>query len=124
MTRAVLEGVAFAFRDCLLALQNAGPVPDHFLIGGGGSQGALWRQIMASVLGVSLQTVEGKEHTAIGAAMLAGLGTHVFYDLSQAVARVVHYGPTESPNPDDQDTYAERHAQFQALYPALRAARR
>jgi xylulokinase len=124
MTRAVLEGVAFAFRDCLLALQNAGPVPDHFLIGGGGSQGALWRQILASVLGVSLQTVEGKEHTAIGAAMLAGLGTHVFYDLSQAVARVVHYGPTESPDPGDQGHYAERHAQFQALYPALRATRR
>jgi hypothetical protein len=56
--------------------------------------------------------------------MLAGLGTHVFYDLSQAVARVVHYGPTESPDPGDQGHYAERHAQFQALYPALRATRR
>lgn len=123
MTRAVLEGVAFAFRDCLLTLRETGPVPDHFLIGGGGSQGPLWRQILANILGVSLQTVEGREHTAVGAAMLAGLGTHVFYDLAEAVARVVHYGATEQPDPEMQAVYVESHARFQALYPALRAIR-
>jgi len=119
MTRAVLEGVAFAFRDCLLTLREAGPVPDHFLIGGGGAQGGLWRQILASVLGVSLQQVEGAEHTATGAAMLAGLGARVFYDLAQAVATVVHYGAVEAPNPADQAVYAEQHTRYQALYPAL-----
>ncbi|MBN1200814.1 MAG: xylulokinase [Anaerolineae bacterium] len=123
LTRAVLEGVAYAFRDCLQTLQAAGPVPDHFLVGGGGSQSAVWRRILASVLGVSLQTVEGKEHTAIGAALLAGLGADVFYDLAQAVARAVRYGSTETPDPDEQARYAELHAQFQALYPALRAVR-
>jgi xylulokinase len=123
MTRAVLEGVALAFRDCLLTLREVGPVPDHFLIGGGGARGALWRQIMASVLGVSLQTVEGAEHTATGAAMLAGLGTHLFYDLAEAVARVGHYGPTELPDRDEQALYAESYARFRALYPALRGAR-
>jgi xylulokinase len=123
MTRAVLEGVAYAFRDCLRTLHAVGPVPDRFLIGGGGAQGELWRQIMANVLGISLQTVAGTEHTATGAAMLAGLGTHVFYDLAQAVAHTVHYGPTETPSPDDQAVYNEGYRQFRALYPALRAIR-
>ncbi len=121
ITRAVLEGVAYAFRDCLHTLQAAGPVPDHFLIGGGGAQGDLWRQIMASVLGVSLQTIAGKEHTATGAAMLAGLGTQVFYDRAQAVAHTVHYGPIETPNPDDQPVYNDGYTRFRALYPALKA---
>lgn len=123
MTRAVLEGVAYAFRDCFLTLQSIGPTPDHFLIGGGGSQGPLWRQIIANVLGVSLQTVAGREHTAVGAAILAGLGAKVFYDLPQAVASTVDYGPMEAPNPMDQEIYAEQFAKFQALYPALRAIR-
>jgi len=122
MTRAVLEGVAFAFKDCLLTLREAGPVPDHFLVGGGGAQGGLWRQILSSTLGVSLQTVEGTEHTATGAAMLAGLGARVFYDLAQAVASVVHYGATETPDPADQALYAAQHARYQALYPALNPA--
>ena len=119
MTRAVLEGVAFAFQDCLLTLREAGPVPDHFLVGGGGAQGGLWRQILSSTLGVSLQTVEGTEHTATGAAMLAGLGARVFYDLAQAVASVVRYGATETPDPADHALYTAQHARYQALYPAL-----
>jgi xylulokinase len=123
MTRAVLEGVAYAFRDCLDTLRVAGPVPDHFLIGGGGSQGALWRAILASVLNVSLQTIEGREHTAVGAAMLAGLGTRVFSGVAEAVGRVVRYGVTEIPPADDRDHYAEQFARFRALYPALRDAR-
>jgi xylulokinase len=123
LTRAVLEGVAFAFRDCLLTLRDAGPVPDHFLIGGGGAQGALWRRILASALGVTLQTVEGAEHTALGAALLAGVGTNLFYDMAQAVARTVRYGPTDAPDRDDQAVYMELHARYRALYPALRAAK-
>lgn len=123
MTRAVLEGVAFAFCDCLNALRDAGPTPDHFLIGGGGSQGALWRAILAGALGVRLKTVEGREHTALGAAMLAGLGTHAFFDPAQAVARVVHHGPAEPPDPALQAVYAERYTEFRSLYPALRVAR-
>jgi len=121
MTRAVLEGVAFAFCDCLLTLREAGPVPDHFLIGGGGAQGTLWRHILANVLGVSLQTVEGTEHTATGAAILAGLGTRVFFDLSQAVASAVRYGAIEQPVAAKQALYATQHARFRALYPALHA---
>jgi xylulokinase len=123
MTRAVLEGVAYAFRDCLHTLRAAGPIPDRFLIGGGGAQGDLWRQILASVLGVSLQTVAGAEHTATGAAILAGLGTHVFYDLAQAVAHTVHYGSAEDPNPDDQAVYDDGYSHFRSLYPALRGVR-
>ncbi|HML21027.1 MAG TPA: xylulokinase [Aggregatilinea sp.] len=121
MTRAVLEGVAYAFRDCLDTLRAAGPVPDHFLIGGGGSQSALWRQIIADVLGVGLQTVLGSEHTALGAAMLAGVGSKVFYDLDQAIALAVRYGPTEQPNSANAAVYAEGLARYRALYPALRA---
>ncbi len=123
ITRAVLEGVAFAFRDCLLTLREAGPVPDHFLVGGGGARGALWRQILADVLGVSLQRVSGQEHTALGAAMLAGLGTGLFYDLAQAVALAVRYEERNTPAPTAQGVYAEVFARYQVLYPALRALR-
>jgi xylulokinase len=123
LTRAVLEGVAYALRDCLLMLQAVGPTPDHFLIGGGGSQSEVWRQVMASMLGVMLQTVSGAEHTALGAALLAGLGAGMFYDLAQATALTVHYSPPEAPDPGDQAVYAEQHAQYQALYPALRSLR-
>lgn len=123
ITRAVLEGVAFAFRDCLETLQTTGPTPDLFVIGGGGSQGPLWRAIVANVLGVSLQTLEGREHTALGAAMYAGIGVGMFQDAEDAVARTVRYGAVEAPEPDDHAFYNAQFARFQALYPALRSVR-
>lgn len=55
--------------------------------------------------------------------MLGGLGANLFFDLSEAVARGVRYGSTEMPEFGAQATYAELHATFQALYPALRAVR-
>jgi xylulokinase len=120
ITRAVLEGVAYAFCDCLETMRELGPVPDHFLIGGGGAQGRLWRQIIGNVLGVSLQGIAGTEHTAVGAALLAGVGSGVFADLPDAVARCVHYGEVEDPNAHDQAVYHAGFARFRALYPAIR----
>jgi xylulokinase len=120
ITRAVLEGVAYAFRDCLETLRAVGPVPDQFVIGGGGAQGTLWRRIMGAVLGVSLQTLEGAEHTAVGAALLAGVGAGVFADLPDAVARCVRYGAIEDPDADVRAVYDARFARFRALYPAIR----
>jgi xylulokinase len=120
ITRAVLEGVAYAFRDCLETLREVGPVPDRFLIGGGGAQGVLWRQIMRNVLGVSLQTLEGAEHTAVGAALLAGVGAGLFADLPDAVARCVRYGEIEEPDAEERAVYDAGFARFRALYPAIR----
>jgi xylulokinase len=120
LTRAVLEGVAFAFRDCLDTLRTVGPVPDQFVIGGGGAQGSLWRQIMASALGVSLQTLAGAEHTATGAALLAGVGAGVYADVVEAVARCVRYGEIEEPKADEQAVYDKVFARFRTLYPALK----
>ncbi len=121
LTRAVLEGVAFAFRDCLMTLHATGPVPSQFVIGGGGAQGSLWRSILASVLGVTLQTLDGAEHTATGAALLAGTAAGVFADVQAAIERGVHYGALEEPNPVDQPVYAATFERFRALYPALRS---
>ncbi len=52
MTRAVLEGVAFSLRDCFGLMENAG-LPDHLQvrIAGGGAKSAVWRQIIADVIG-------------------------------------------------------------------------
>ena len=120
MTRAVLEGVAFAFLDCLQTLATVGQVPKHWRTGGGGSRGALWRQVLASVLGVELQIMEGEEHTATGAALLAGVGAGVFKDLPQAVEQVVRTGPVEVPDMEAHSVYRTLYGRFRALYWALR----
>ena len=72
MTQAVLEGVAFAFRDCQEALIDAGTGFDRAWAVGGGARSPVWLSIIASVLRRPLDLPAGAESGgAFGAARLA-----------------------------------------------------
>jgi xylulokinase len=71
-TRAVLEGVTFAIRDCRDALAATGTRIDRLLAVGGGSRSDYWLRAIATALGISVQVpVAGDFGGAFGAARLA-----------------------------------------------------
>jgi xylulokinase len=110
MTRAVLEGVAFAMRDCLETLHSVGAVPTSMRFGGGGARGELWRQIMASALNMPLTTLAGGEQTALGAALLAAVGCGSFATVEEAAAAWVQPVGDTLPEPEWVDLYQERYS--------------
>ncbi|BBE72113.1 xylulokinase [Oharaeibacter diazotrophicus] len=121
LTQAVLEGVAFAFRDCLGALNDAGTDVARAFAVGGGSRSAAWLAILAAVLDRPLDvTAEGDAGGAFGAARLgrvAATGEDPFETLTPPpVARTVE------PDPSLVAAYAERYAGWRRLYPALKSA--
>jgi xylulokinase len=119
LARAVLEGVAYGLRDGLDLMQAAGmPAPSQIRVSGGGTASPLWRQILADVLDTELATVSTTEGAAYGAAVLAAVGSGWFATVDDAVATLVTVTPTATPGPD-ADRYAEGHARYRALYPAL-----
>lgn len=71
-TRAVLEGVTFAFRDCRDALAATGTRLDSLLAVGGGSRSDYWLRAIATALNCTVQVpVAGDFGGAFGAARLA-----------------------------------------------------
>ncbi len=71
MTQAVLEGVAFAIRDNLVALQSAGTEIKSLIAVGGGSRSAYWLKSIATALNVPVSLPEeGDFGAAFGAARL------------------------------------------------------
>ncbi|NVN13768.1 FGGY-family carbohydrate kinase, partial [Nguyenibacter vanlangensis] len=71
MTQAVLEGVAFSFRDALDGLASAGSVLRQADVIGGGSRSAAWVSILASVMDIPLHRLaHGEQGGAFGAARL------------------------------------------------------
>jgi xylulokinase len=71
-TRAVLEGVTFAIRDCRDALAATGTRLDRLIAVGGGSRSAYWLQAIATALDLPvLLPVAGDFGGAFGAARLA-----------------------------------------------------
>ena len=60
LVRAVLEGVAFGLRDSLELLRGLGVEASQARVSGGGSRGDVWLRIVASVLGIPLETDGGR----------------------------------------------------------------
>ena len=72
MALSVLQGVAFALRECADAFRATGTSIDNLLAIGGGSRSDLWLSMIATLLGVELRVPESSElGAAFGAARLA-----------------------------------------------------
>jgi xylulokinase len=121
LTRALLEGSAFALRDILEAMRNTGLTVRRLTMVGGGAKGALWRQIKADVTGLPVRVPVSVETTATGAAILAAVGAGLHADVGRAVETFVAYRPDEHvPNPEHREIYDEAYARYRDVYFALK----
>ncbi len=94
MVRSVIEGLAFAARDCYSAM---GGIPDEVRLTGGAAKSNAIRQIFGSVLGTVLRTTQRKEAGAAGAAMMAAVNVGSFDSMDKCVEKWVQplLGPAE-----------------------------
>lgn len=117
-TRAVLEGVTFAFRDCRDVLAATGTRLRTLLAVGGGSRSDYWLWAIATALNVQVQVpVAGDFGGAFGAARLAimaatGAGAEIA--TLPKIARVI------DPDPALIDAFDAGHARYRAAQTAIR----
>ena len=122
LVQAVLEGVAFAFRDCLRVLQEAGSDFDRAAAVGGGARSLLWLAILANVLDRPLDIpAAGDFGAAFGAARL-GMAAARGGD-PMAVMTPPPFAQAVTPDPALVARYAEAYGRYRALYPAIRQIR-
>lgn len=121
LTRSVLEGVAFGLKDSFELIQGAGlGAIEQVRVSGGGAKSALWRRILADVLGAELVTVNTTEGAAYGAAILAGVGYGAWPDVETACSNLIKIVERVSPNQNRAALYGRMHDQYKELYPALK----
>ena len=119
IAQAVLEGVAFAFRDGLDALHAGGAAVESIAVIGGGARSAYWGRILSSALHRPLVYRDAAAlGPAYGAARLARLGAE-----RASVEEVCTAPPIlHVAEPDDRllDLYAQRIERFRSLYRQLK----
>lgn len=120
MLQALLEGVAFAIRDSFEVARSLGIAIPRSMICGGGSKSPLWRQMIADILGIPLDTPVTEQGPGYGGAMLAMVACGVFESVQQAAEKLVHVKDTVQPDPERVALYEERYQQFRQIYPACR----
>lgn len=116
LTRAVLEGSAFAVRDITDQMQQIGLELAELRVMGGGARSRLWNQIKADVTGVPVVTLQTTETTALGGAFLALVGSGLCRTLTEACERAVRVSERFEPRPSVQAAYAEPYAHYRAAY--------
>ena len=124
LLRAALEGVAFALREALEALEDHGiTAPELRLAGGGtgGGSGGPWRQLLADVLGRPLGLLPDEISSvasARGAAFLAGLASGVYPTAEDTLPLTPEPESVIRPGEPAYETAYER---YKELYPKLYA---
>lgn len=120
MIRAVVEGLDYGFLDMLNALElGAGQKAKEITAIGGGARNDFWMQNKADVSGRPVVTLEIEEATALGAAMLAGVGIGVYKNLEEAAQRVKKPGKLFEPDTKLTPLYTELFDIYRDIYPAL-----
>ena len=119
LTRAVLQGVAFALRECADAFRATGTSIDRLLAIGGGSRSDLWLSMIATCLGVELRVPASSElGAAFGAARLALIANTGAEP--QAVLQLPKISRTIEPDRNFAQHYADTYGDWLQAIPEVR----
>ena len=118
-TRATLEGVALSLLDGKRYLDSLGiPYGKCATVIGGGSKSAIWREIVADALGITLRTTESSD-SSLGSAMLAGVAVGIFKDYKEAARLCVKPKDIVYPNAENTEKYSRIFKKFKAIHDVL-----
>ena len=118
LTRAVLEGVAFALAEGLDLMRGVGVVPTSGVVAGGGVN-RLWQQIIADVLDLPVALGATEHGSARGAALLGAVAGGVIPSTAQGVPPLPADTRLMEPDPANVKLYAEISATYRELYGRL-----
>lgn len=117
--RAILEAVVTSIERNLDMMKQNGILIKEIHVLGGGSKNALWNQILADMTGIRVVTMSQHENASIGAAILAGLGTGVFKDLTIACNSCNRIAKEFEPNPGNYESYRVVYERYIKLYQTM-----
>ncbi len=120
LTLSVLEGVAFGIRDSLEVARSLGIDIKRSKICGGGAKSPLWKEIIANVLNLELDSVETEEGPGYGGAILASVACGEFSSVREAAEKLVKVSSTVKHDAEIAVRYEERYKVFRQLYPAVK----
>jgi xylulokinase len=104
ITRAVLEGVAFALRDALTEIESLGLSTHDIRLIGQGANSDLWAAIVCNVINRPLMIPQHAD-AAFGAALITAMGAGMISPEPTAVEKVIHMRMRIDPDPELAATY-------------------
>ena len=117
MSLAVLEGVAYALRDCVEA---GGVKIDKAVLCGGGAVSKVWQTVLANILGADIYLTETEQGPSMGGALLAMTACGEYATVYEAADATVKKTLAVACDPVLTAAYEKGYAVYRQLYPALK----
>jgi gluconokinase len=115
-SRAVLEGICFAMKDVLDAVQQNSEPITQINISGGFTKSEIWVQTLADITGKKLAILQADDASAVGAAFIALKIIGVMKEYPETSNGLVIY----QPNPANRDIYDKNFTIYKQLYTDLK----
>ena len=120
MSKAIMEGVSFALKDCLEVAVSNGLTIKETNICGGGAKSKVWRQMIADILNIPVKILVTEQGPSYGAAILAMIGNKEYDTLIDATDNIIKISETIYPNNERVSYYQNKYKTFKKLYPILK----
>ena len=114
--RSVLEGLTLAMTSALQAMKNTGINTDKLVAIGGGTESALWLQMLADAMQQTVWISDTKEASNLGAAMIAACGVGWYGSSAEAAHQMGGELQAHEPNPENSRAYQELMSIQESLY--------
>jgi xylulokinase len=117
--KGLIEGAAFYLKEIVDALPQTGIRAENFRAVGGGSQSDAWVQTCADIFGQPFTRPVITEAGALGAAIIAGVGSRRFHAYEEGVDAMVKLERTFEPDRRRHAHYERRFHLYQRLWPLM-----
>ncbi len=114
--RSIMEGVAFSLRHNIETAKESGIEVSQLHAMGGSSKSTVWMQIKADITGIPIIISDCQNATALGAALLAGIGVGIYQNATDAVTKTIRYSQNIIPNKSNNSLYSLIYEKYKKLY--------
>lgn len=115
--RSIQENAAIVtLGNLFLIKESTGYFPEQAIFAGGASKGKLWSQTLADVLGIPIKVPVIKEASALGTALMAGVGAGLFANIREAVQQTVKWERLHTPDLTKHQEYLSLYNRWKAIY--------
>ena len=120
LLRAIYEATAYGTRLIIANLVDHDYTVRRLVASGGGARSMLAISILADVLGEPIELTAEPESTALGAAIVAGVGARAYGSYEEAIASLVRFGRRVEPHASNKEVHDFYFGQYVATYESLR----
>ena len=120
LIRAIMEATCYEIRTNLNVFEELSVNLKELRITGGASRNSTWNQIEADICGLPVIKGQIEEATALGAAILAGVGAGIYKNIYTASEEMIVIDEKKTPNAVNVKLYNKFYDVYKELYSTIK----